>query len=902
MPDPHKPLRDDIRLLGDLLGDTLRRQDAELFARVEAVRGMAKAARGGDDHAFDRLADVFGEMPIDAAVPIARAFAHFLALANVAEQHHRERRRRDHARGEADGPQRGSCREAFARFVASGVAPAALAQAVRRLRIELVLTAHPTEIVRRTLLQKYNRIAHLLAERDRSDLTPSERDDIVEALRRVIAEAWQTDESRDRAVTPIDEVRAGLVVFEETLWDALPAFLREVDRALRETTGEGLPLDAAPVTFGSWMGGDRDGNPNVTPEVTRRAVELARWQAADLYLRDVSRLRDELSLASGSPELLARVGGAREPYRELLRDVIARLVATRQSAVASQRSTVDSQQSAVESQQSRVANGQPPATDHQPPFTSAEELADPLRLCYRSLVETGNEVIARGRLTDLLRRVATFGVVLARLDIRQDSARHTEAVDWVFAERGVDLARQAEAGRIRLLVEALEHGVDTQPLPLDRAPATVRDVIETVQTAAATHHESLGAYVITMTRRASDILAVEYLQRLAGTPHPQRVVPLFETADDLNASGEVLRTLFALPWYRARIAGRQEVMIGYSDSTKDAGRLSAAWALYRAQEAIVAAAAADAVALTLFHGRGGSIGRGGGPTSLAIRSQPPGSIDGTLRVTEQGEMIQAKFGLLDIAARTLEVYATSVLDAMLQPPEPAQPAWRACMDRLSDDSRQAYRTIVRGRPEFVAYFRAATPEPELRTISIGSRPARRPSAGSGIESLRAIPWQFAWTQTRLLLATWLGVETALDRASARGDAGLLAEMYDRWPFFQSTIDVIEMALAKSDPRMAALYDQELVPEPLQPMGQELRARLRRAIDAVRHVTRHTVLVENNPVLRRSIDVRNPYVDPINVVQVDVLRRLRAGDASDERLHRAFVVTVNGIAAGLRNTG
>jgi phosphoenolpyruvate carboxylase len=884
--DPHKPLRDDIRLLGDLLGETLRRQDAELFARVEAVRGMAKAARAGDDHAFDRLADVFGEMPIDAAVPIARAFAHFLALANVAEQHHRERRRRDHARGEADGPQRGSCREAFARLVASGITPAALAQAVRRLRIELVLTAHPTEIVRRTLLQKYNRIAHLLAERDRHDLTPSECDDIVDALRRVIAEAWQTDESRDRAVTPIDEVRAGLVVFEETLWDAMPAFLREVDRALRETTGETLPLDAAPITFGSWMGGDRDGNPNVTPEVTRRAVELARWQAADLYLRDVSRLRDELSLASGSPELLARVGGAREPYRALLRDVIARLIATRDEA----------------GRPEGLRYGHDAAASVAQPFRAAEELADPLRLCHRSLVETGNEVIARGRLTDLLRRVATFGLVLARLDIRQDSARHTEVVDWLFAERGVDLASQDEAGRIRFLVAALERGDETPSLALDRAPATVRDVLETMLAAAAIHHESLGAYVITMTRRASDVLAVEYLQRFAGTLHPQRVVPLFETADDLNASGEVLRTLFALPWYRARIAGRQEVMIGYSDSTKDAGRLSAAWALYRAQETIVAAAAAEGVALTLFHGRGGSIGRGGGPTSLAIRSQPPGSIDGTLRVTEQGEMIQAKFGLLDIAERTLEVYTTSVLDAMLQPPEPAQPAWRACMDRLSDDSRQAYRTIVRERPEFVAYFRAATPEPELRTISIGSRPARRPSAGSGIESLRAIPWQFAWTQTRLLLATWLGVETALDRASARGDDRLLAEMYDRWPFFQSTIDLIEMALAKSDPRMAALYDQELVPEPLQSMGQELRARLRRAIDAIRHVTGHTVLVENNPVLRRSIDVRNPYVDPINVVQVDVLRRLRAGDASDERLHRAFVVTVNGIAAGLRNTG
>ncbi len=894
LPDLHRPLRDDIRLLGDLLGETLRTHDASLFERVEAVRAMAKAARGGDEHAFDRLADVLGAMPIDAAVPIARAFSHFLALANVAEQHHRERRRRDHARGEGEGPQRGSCRDAFARLVGEGIAPTALAAAVGRLRIQLVLTAHPTEIVRRTLLQKHNRVAHLLAERDRSDLTPTEREETLDALRRVIEEAWQTEETRDRRVTPIDEVRAGLVVFEETLWDAVPAFLRELDRALRATTGDALPLDAAPITFGTWMGGDRDGNPNVTPEVTRRAVQLARWQAADLYLREVSRLRDELSLSSASAELRDRVGGAPEPYRALLREVRDRLLATREDA-----GRADEPRGSDEHDPIARRDG---ATSFAPPFTAVEELAEPLRLCARSLLATGNEVIARGRLTDLLRRVATFGLVLARLDIRQESAKHTEAVDWVFATRGVGLAAADETARVRLLAEALERGVDRSPLPLDEAPPTVRDVIETCRTVASLPPESLGAYVITMTRRASDVLAVELLQRIAGNTHPQRVVPLFETADDLQHAGDTLRTLFALPWYRARIDGRQEVMVGYSDSTKDAGRLSAAWALYRAQEAIVAAASADQIALTLFHGRGGSIGRGGGPTSLAIRSQPPGSIDGSLRVTEQGEMIQAKFGLLDIAERTLEVYATSVLDAMLRPPEAAQPAWRACMDRLYVDSRDAYRAVVRDRPEFVEYFRAATPEPELRTISIGSRPARRPSAGGGIESLRAIPWQFAWTQTRLLLATWLGVETALDRAAARGDAALVAEMYDRWPFFQSTIDLIEMALAKSDARIAALYDRELVPDALKPLGHELRARLRRAVDAILYVTRHEALVENNPVLRRSIDVRNPYVDPINLVQVEVLRRLRAAGDNDERLRRAFVVTVNGIAAGLRNTG
>jgi phosphoenolpyruvate carboxylase len=341
-------------------------------------------------------------------------------------------------------------------------------------------------------------------------------------------------------------------------------------------------------------------------------------------------------------------------------------------------------------------------------------------------------------------------------------------------------------------------------------------------------------------------------------------------------------------------------MVGYSDSAKDAGRFAASWALYRAQEQIVATCRRHDVAVTIFHGRGGSIGRGGGPTYLAIQSQPPGSVDGTLRVTEQGEMIDAKFGLVDIATRTLEVYTTATLDAMLTPPAPPDPAWRAPMDRLYDDARTAYRAIVHEHPQFVDYFRAATPEPELRAMHIGSRPARR-SAGDGVESLRAIPWQFAWTQTRLLLASWLGTETALGNAIERGEGDALRSMYAQWPFFRSTLDLIEMVLAKADVRIAAEYDRRLVPPDLQPLGRELRARLERAIRTVLAVTEHETLVETNRVLRRSIDTRNPYVDPINVAQIEMIKRLRESPDAPE-LRRAFAITVNGIAAGMRNTG
>jgi phosphoenolpyruvate carboxylase len=376
-------------------------------------------------------------------------------------------------------------------------------------------------------------------------------------------------------------------------------------------------------------------------------------------------------------------------------------------------------------------------------------------------------------------------------------------------------------------------------------------------------------------------------------------VPLFETGGDLERGGEVMRSLFGNAWYRERIAGHQQVMIGYSDSAKDSGRLAASWQLYRAQEEIVAACETHGIALTLFHGRGGSVGRGGGPTYLAIQSQPSGSVRGSLRATEQGEMIQAKFGLIDIAVRTLEVYTTATLEATLRPAPPPQAMWRTCMEEVANRARTSYRTLVYDDPQFINYFRLATPAPELETIHIGSRPARRAGDDGGVETLRAIPWQFAWTQTRLMLPAWLGMEDAL-AGPTDTQLKMLREMYGAWPFFASTIDLIEMTLAKADARIAAQYDR-LVPTALRTFGAALRERLQRAIDAILAITHHAVLLESNPVLCRSIDVRNPYVDPINIVQVELLRRLRSGDA-DPRLHDAFAVTVNGIAAGMRNTG
>jgi phosphoenolpyruvate carboxylase len=900
--DPHKPLRDDVRLLGELLGETLRRQDGDaLFDRVEAVRALAKRRRrdgsgegAADD--FDALSAELGGMPVDAALPVARAFAHFLNLANVAEQHHRIRRSRAYQL-EPNAPlQPASIAEALPRLIASGIEPAALRRAVISLQIELVVTAHPTEIMRRTLQHKYRRIAEALAERDRPDLTPLERDATIETLRREITAAWETEEVRRERPSPLEEVRSMLAVFEETIWDALPRYMRILDAVLRQAAGDGLPLDAAPIRFGSWIAGDRDGNPNVTPDITRRACLMTRWTAASLYVKEIQELRTELSMTDADDALRARVGAAHEPYRALLRDIQHRLEATREWL--GDQLTHGSAPNCVE-----------PAPDLV--YETRASLVEPLLVCYRSLHATGNGTIADGRLADVLRRLAVFGVTLVRLDVRQEAARHADALDAITRRLGKGSYQEwTEDERVEFLLSALADTAHLTAAVIEASPQ-VNDVIETFRTLAAIPRESLGAYVISMADHASDVLAVALLQRHAGVEPPLRVVPLFETARGLAAAGDVIASLLAMPRYRTwmtRECGRQEVMIGYSDSAKEIGRLAASWELYKAQAAIVDACRAHHVPVTLFHGRGGSVGRGGGPTYRAIQSQPPGSVDGTLRVTEQGEMIQAKFGLAGIAIRTLEVYTTATLEATLTTPAPSEPLWHQAMEHLSLASSAAFRSIVYDDPRFRSYFYTATPIAELDALHIGSRPARR-AGGGDLTALRAIPWQFAWTQTRLLLASWLGAEELLGYALSDDDRALYREMYQRWPFFRSTLDLTEMALAKADEGVAAYYDRRLVPPDLQPLGRSLRERLEHATEAVLAITGHGRLLEDNVVLRRSIDVRNPYVDPINLVQVELLRRLRGLRAANRAdtpeagiLGRALLVTINGIAAGMRNTG
>ncbi len=876
--DPHAALRRDVRLLGDLLGQTIRAECGDaMLERVETVRALAKRARQGEPDAGAELNRMLQALDVDVAGPVARAFSMFLTLANIAEQHHRSRRRRDRARA-GDAPQRGSLDESFARLLEAGVAPDALHAVASRLGIELVLTAHPTEVHRRTSLHIHNRIAVLLARLDRADIDAT-RTALVDRLHREIVTLWRTDEIRRRRPTPDEEARAGLLVFEQTLWDAVPAHVRALDDALERHTGRGLPRNATPIRFGSWMGGDRDGNPNVTPDVTRRVCAMARWIAADLYHREIATLREELSLADGSDELLAATGGAAEPYRALLRGVLARLAKTRADLGA-----------VVRGEAERV-----PDDD----IVDERELREPLELCWRSLVDTRAERIARGRLLDVLRRLDAFGVTLVRLDVRQESTLHTATLDAITERLGVgSYAAWDEAERTAFCTREL---ANPRPLlPLDfRGEGDVATVLDTFAMLAEVPRADLGAYVISMARSASDVLGVQLLQQSFGIREPLPVVPLFETRADLAAAPDVVSTLLATRAFRDRLDGPLQVMIGYSDSAKDAGRLAAAWALYEAQEKLVGVCEAAGVELLLFHGRGGTVGRGGGPTHAAILSQPPGSVNGRLRVTEQGEVIQAKFGTPALARRSLELYTTAVCEVSVRPPRAPAPAWRAVATRISEAATDAYRGIVRDDPRFVDYFRQVTPEPELGTLKIGSRPARR-RTGGGVESLRAIPWVFAWTQTRLILASWLGVGEGLRAALEGDDRDTLLEMARDWPFLRATLEMIEMTLAKSEPRIAEYYESLLADDALRPLGDTLRARHRATERALLDALGRDTLLAASPVLRRSIDVRNPYVDPLNVLQAELLRRLRAHD--DDALRDALIVTINGIAAGLRNTG
>lgn len=887
--DPHQPLRADINLLGRILGETIREQTGEqLFGQVEKIRELAKAAREQGDHRS--LQALIAALNASELVQVARSFGQFLNYANIAEQHHRVRRRRQYQMDAKQHAEPGSLDELLPRLLHSGCTPKQVIDCISTLSIELVMTPHPTEVTRRTLRHKYSDIARILGFLDRTDITKEERLAQLARLRRRIIAAWHSDEIRRAKPTPVNEAKWGFTTVERTLWDALPALLRKLDRKLQQHLHISLPATATPIRFASWMGGDRDGNPYVTADLTAEVLLLARWKAADLLLRNIGALRHDLSMLDANEQLRAVVDDHPEPYRELLRQVSARLVHTRDWATACLQDT-------------HAAHTDIPYEDI---YYDDQQLLQPLLLIRQSLIDCNMAAIADGSLIDIIRRVQCFGMTLLCLDIRQEADRHTRAVAAIAELLGhQDYAQLDEAQKQAYLLQQLQTGL---PLSVSleslsgQLAAEDLEVLSTFRLIAQQPAAALGAYIISMASAPSDILAVRWLQLLSGSKEPQRIVPLFETLDDLRNAADSLRSLFAIAWYRDDCGQRQEVMIGYSDSAKDAGFLTAAWAQFQSIEEIIAVCAEHAIELTLFHGRGGSVSRGGGPLHPALLAQPQGAVPGRVRVTEQGEVIDFKFGLPDIAMRNLELYTTATLEATLLPAQTVPPRWRTLLQSLSATALVAYRQTVHSDARLPEYYRQSTPGPELSLLELGSRPASRKPDG-GIESLRAIPWVFAWTQIRLMLPAWYGMEVALQQAANDGQLDELREMASNWGFFRMLMDMQEMVLAKSDSAVAACYERSLVNDPqLQDLGEHFRQQLGQAISAVEVINQRELLADHR-VLRRSIDVRNPYVYPLHMIQIEAMRRLRRGDEdADGCLQHALQVAITGIAAGLRNTG
>ncbi|HAU13862.1 MAG TPA: phosphoenolpyruvate carboxylase [Gammaproteobacteria bacterium] len=878
--DAHAPLRQDVRLLGRLLGNTLQEQESPILLElVEEIRKLAKHARSGHEDNSQKLFEKLSRLQPELLVPVARAFSHFLNLANLAEQYHRVRRRREYQQSQRKD-QRATMAELHPRLQRAKISDQQLFDTLQDISIDLVLTAHPTEVTRRTLIRKYDDITDCLEKLDTVNLTDNERNRVIETLKRKIVSAWNSDEIRQERPTPVDEARWGFVTIEQTLWNAVPEYLRELDEWCQANLQRTLPMDFSPFTFSSWMGGDRDGNPNVTAEVTREVLILARWMAADLLSHDFEDLHMVLSAVHCSDELRRVVGDSREPYRALIKPLRDRLFATKAYLTA------------------RLAGED---WHGEQPVMSQQELLEPLKLCHRSLMECGISEIANGELLDTIRRINTFGVTLLRLDVRQESTRHADAMAGITRAIGLgDYTQWEESEKQRFLITELEGKRPLIPRYLE-CSAEVREVLDTFQMLAEQSIDALGAYVISMAHVPSDVLAVLLLQKEAGMDQLMRVVPLFETLDDLEHARATLQSLFEIQWYRDHIQGQQEVMIGYSDSAKDGGFLAAAWVQYQAQEQLTALCAEYGVRLTLFHGRGGSTSRGGAPSHEAILSQPPGAVNGRIRITEQGEVIRAKFTPFGVAIRTLQRYVAATLEAtLMEQPAPAA-QWRETMDELAAVGTRSYRKLLREDPRFLNYFSHATPEQELQRLPLGSRPAKRRKEG-GIETLRAIPWVFAWTQMRLMLPGWLGADEAFQQALQSGKGERLHEMYERWPFFRMIVGMLEMVLAKSDPQIAAYYERRLAQPEDRELGEELRSRLSDMVDLVNTITDHRMLLQNNAVIRRSIEVRNPYLDPLHMLQVELMRslRLKSEELPDET--RALMITVAGIAAGMRNTG
>ena len=910
--DKDLPLREDIRLLGRILGDTVRQQKGNAaFDTVERIRQSSiRFRRDEDGAAREELERVLNALPRDEALHLIRAFGFFSHLANIAEDQHHIRRTRAHAFAPS-APREGTMAHALAAAREARISPERLRAFFAGAMVVPVLTAHPTEVRRKSMIDREMEVAGLLAERDLHALTASEAAGNETALRRAILTLWQTNLLRGSRLRVVDEVNNGLAYYDYTFLRELPHFYADLEAELE---AQGIGVNGGLPSFlrmGSWIGGDRDGNPFVDAAVLEEALRLQSAKALRHYLGELRALGAELSLdgrlidvAPSLSELAARSPDRsayrrHEPYRRAITGIYARLAATARA----------------------LDHSDPPAAvGSAPAYADSKELGADLTIVANSLIANRSELLAKGRLRDLRRAVDVFGFHLAAIDLRQNSVVHERVVGELLeqAHPGTGYLGLDEDARVVLLRAEI-----TSPRPLASGfltySAETTGELAILRATADAHRRygpaSVPRYVISMATSVSDLLEVAVLLKEAGLLHPSDasldldIVPLFETIEDLQSCGAVMEAVLSLPDYARLLESRgriQEVMLGYSDSNKDGGFLTSGWELYKAEIALVEVFRHHEIGIRLFHGRGGSVGRGGGPSHQAILAQPPGAVQGAIRITEQGEVIASKYSNGELGRRNLEILAAATLEATLLRPDEAAPR-PECLDamaQLSADAYSAYRNLVYETDGFVRFFRESTVVGEIANLNIGSRPASRKSSEK-IEDLRAIPWVFSWAQMRLMLPGWYGFGSAVKSwLEAHPDNGMatLQAMYREWPFFQMLLSNMDMVLAKSDIAIASRY-AELVSdvELRERIFSRLRAEWSASIEALLAIMGQNQLLEANPLLARSIRNRFPYMDPLNHMQIELLKRYRAGDA-DEHVVTGIHLTINGIAAGLRNSG
>ena len=883
---PTKLLREDIRYLGNILGDVIKEQEGiKFFNLVEKVRKLSKANKINlkNKNSFKKLVKtVRNSNPIDT-LRLTRAFTHLINFINLAESIDTSRNLDEYETKRKNLKYNIFIEEIFEKlFKNKKISNNKIYNLAKNLDIGIVLTAHPTEVKRRTLIQKYHKIIEILEQRDLYNSHPSKLTQLNKQLHDEFTIIWNTDDLKRTKPSPFDEARWGLAIIEDSLWETIPKVYRRLNSIFLKNMNRGLPKNFNPIQFGSWMGGDRDGNPNVTAKVTKEVILLSRWEAAKLYEKSLTKIIRSYSMKKCSKKISSKVGKTFEPYRVFLRPLRDKLRLTHRSI------------------EQYFINKTP--LDKNILLSSTEEILKPLRVVRESLEQNHNENVASGDLLDLMRRAKCFGINLARLDIRQESSRHKQLIAELIKKKfNKNYYNFTEEEKINFLKSKLT-STKSYINKFKFSDKENNEVWSTFKVLADEPSECLGAYVISMTTSVSDILSVSFLQKEAKINNKLRVVPLFETLDDLINAKSIMESLFSKKWYRKLINNKQEVMIGYSDSSKDAGKICASWHQYKAQEEIVKLGKKFDVNVTFFHGRGGSPGRGGGPIQATLRSQPPGSVNGKIRITDQGEVIQQKYGYEPIAEYNLCSYIGAVTEATLNPPPTPKQNWRSLIEKMSDISKSSYRKNINQSSEFIKYFKTVTPSAALGKLSIGSRPSKRKNVDN-IKSLRAIPWVFAWTQIRLMLPAWLGSAEALRYAYIKKFRRTLIDMEKNWPFFNSMLDILDMVITKADPDISKIYEKYLADDALKKIGKKLRFQFEVIKKLNKKITTKEVILTRKQ-FRTLITVRAIYSEVLNIIQPIVIYKLKKNKIMSDKkyLNDALLTSIAGISAAMKNTG